>query len=783
MKPLKIKLRGAIGIKKGLLHMDEIEIDFSQFSQGLVAIIGDTGSGKSTILDNMQPYRQLVFRRGSLADHFFLKDSYRILTFEFDRKVYSAEIYIDGLTKASEAYLFEIINDTKKPLNDGKLSTYDKIVENIFGSPQLFFSSVFSGQMTFGFAKLSPGDRRKLFYELLNLNVYDQYLENAKSNLKQSEIKLAEIEGQINSIDVSEETKTELEEARTQALNGIANTEIEITKIETELDQINSAIRDAEIEIAKLEEKQNVNNEINLKRNSIKTKTSYLQIAHDKKLAKLNSDLEDTKKLISQNQKLIGRKEEIELNINGIQNLEINVQKAKDRKSEFLEKSAAIQKHFSDEMQLISQSSKEIEKNNKELAYLENQIDRNKRELENCQKQTSLINEVPCTEEIGTKCQFLKNAYESKNWISIHEENIKSLVKEYESLKEIILNESKKIDSKKQLINETYQLDSDHISINIGKINAEITEWEVTIKANSHYKQLADQLKTAEMEVKILTEKMTNISELISESKNLHEKQLEELSKESFELLAKYDSKLSEKIVECKDVLGLQVNKKEEADFNLTKQKTALESFKRNFQQTDLQIEDFKKNEEKISELNSRKSIVQNEIRDYSFLTKAFDKTGIPVLKLENSGIEITTIANELLSLFENKFRIVFETTKLKSDKKSYKESFDINIVEEDGVCEIANKSGGQQVWLETAIQSAISLVVRQQGRNIQTSFLDEKDGALDLENAYSYVEMIKKAHQMSGVHNTFIITHRTELLDFIPQQIKLADGLLSILN
>ena len=80
-------------------------------------------------------------------------------------------------------------------------------------------------------------------------------------------------------------------------------------------------------------------------------------------------------------------------------------------------------------------------------------------------------------------------------------------------------------------------------------------------------------------------------------------------------------------------------------------------------------------------------------------------------------------------------------------------------------------------------IQSAISLVVRQQGRNIQTSFLDEKDGALDMDNAFHYMEMIRRAHNMSGVHNTFIITHRTELLDFIPQQIKLADGLLSILN
>jgi DNA repair exonuclease SbcCD ATPase subunit len=191
----------------------------------------------------------------------------------------------------------------------------------------------------------------------------------------------------------------------------------------------------------------------------------------------------------------------------------------------------------------------------------------------------------------------------------------------------------------------------------------------------------------------------------------------------------------------------------------------------------------FQDNEKKVAELTSQKQHVEKEITDWTFLCKAFDKTGIPVLKLENSGVEITMIANDLLSLFENKFRIVFETTSLTKDKKKLKETFDINIVEEDGVCEISNKSGGQQVWLETAIQLAISQVSRQQGKNIETGFLDEKDGALDLNNAYAYIEMIRKAHQMSGVHNTFVITHRSELLDFIPQQVKLVDGYLELVN
>ncbi len=782
MRLLKLKLRGMIGIKKGL-GLDEIEIDFTQFQPGLIALTGKNGTGKTSVMESLHPYRCMVSRSGSLQSHFFLKDSYRMLEFEQNGNIYKAQIYIDGLTGASEAYLFEQIPHGFNPLNDGKLTTYDYEIEKLLGSQELFFNSVFSGQKSKGIAELKPADRRKLFYELLNLNIYDQYLENAKSNLKQSEIKLAGIESQINSLDVSEETKNELEEARVQALDGIADAEISISKVEEEIKQIDSAIRDAEIEIAKLEEKQKANDEISIKRNAIKKKSDELQTTFDKKLLKLNSDLQDSKKLILNYENLLSRKDEIDLNVTRIQNLEANIQNAKNLKTEFLEKDGKLQKFYSDETQKISQMSKELDSSIRGLDNIENLITNNVGELENCNKQSSLISEVPCTEEVGFQCQFLKNAYDSKKMIGAHQENILTLQKEFDSLKNEIEKETKIIDSKKQLLDESYQLDSKHISDHLEKINSDLKEWEASIDPIVHYKELAEQLKTAETEVKVLNEKITNISAQIEDSRISHEKQLEELSKESFELLAKFDSNISEKIDECNDVLHDKEIDKDDANIVLASFKNSLDTFKRNLQQTEIQIDELKKNEEKLADLYLKKSSVQNEIKDWTFLTKAFDKTGIPVLKLENSGIEITTIANELLSLFENKFRIVFETTKLKADKKNYKESFDINIVEEDGVCEISNKSGGQQVWLETAIQSAISLVVRQQGRNIQTSFLDEKDGALDLENAYSYVEMIRKAHQMSGVHNTFIITHRTELLDFIPQQIKLADGLLTILN
>jgi DNA repair exonuclease SbcCD nuclease subunit len=105
----KLVLRGAIGIQKGQ-GKDQIEIDFSDYDDGLIALVGVNGAGKTTLIENMHPFPQMLTRSGKLADHFYLRDSFRDLYF-IDKKdgvEYRAFIQIDGVNKAgaSEYYLY-----------------------------------------------------------------------------------------------------------------------------------------------------------------------------------------------------------------------------------------------------------------------------------------------------------------------------------------------------------------------------------------------------------------------------------------------------------------------------------------------------------------------------------------------------------------------------------------------------------------------------------------------------------------------------------------------------
>jgi exonuclease SbcC len=782
MKLLNLKLRGSIGVKKGL-GLDQIEIDFTQFASGLVAITGRNGSGKTSILEQLHPYRCLVSREGSLTSHFFLKDSHRILKFEQDDKVYEAKILIDALTGGSEAYL--ICNDI--PLNDGKLTTFDIEIEKVLGTQELFFNSVFSGQKSKGISELKPADRRKLFYELLNLNSYEVYLENAKNQLKLKENKLAEIEGEIKALQQDQTSIDILEEQRKDKLNYQAQLITEISDLESSIEGANEVIRETEVKIQIAHQKILGNEQIQKELKEIEKQIWSTTELNNNKIARYQGDIEDQKKLLERYKKLSTpeAKEKIEKALEDKKQHQIKLDELKNQVSALDKGYADFQKEYSVMIKGLGSIEKNLSQANTQYAVVQGNLSNLHKSIEDSVTNIGLIDKVPCNESTGKSCQFLSNAYAAKKNLDFFKTEDNRLLNELKSVTagkegfEKILNEQKKA------ADEYLQKNEDSYNKSIVPLKAKIKMIEDGIaKLNQHnYEKLLDELKEADNQIKLCEQSISGHEKLIAETKLSFEQNLASLKKQVEDLNHKYDKIVLVRIEELNADLLIHKQKLTGLNQQLQSSRARIDEAKQDVAKLEQLIETMTKNEERITKLNESKSKVESEIKDWNFLVKAFDKTGIPVLKLENSGIEITSVANDLLSIFENKFRIVFETTKLKADKKSYKESFDINIVEEDGVCEISNKSGGQQVWLETAIQLAISLVVRNQGRNIQTAFLDEKDGALDLDNAYSYIEMLRKAHQMSGVHNTFIITHRPELLDFIPQQVKLRDGILEVVN
>ena len=165
MQPLALALtlKGFHGIRDGL-GLDEITLDLERSADGaeLIAIAGANGSGKTTVMDSLTPFIGLPSRAAtagpggfSYYDHVYLPESIKDLTWAHEGRSYRSQIVIrlNGRRK-TEAYL-HVLDDAGRwqPVRlddgtvcDGRVETYTRCVEDICGSAETFFTSVFSAQ-------------------------------------------------------------------------------------------------------------------------------------------------------------------------------------------------------------------------------------------------------------------------------------------------------------------------------------------------------------------------------------------------------------------------------------------------------------------------------------------------------------------------------------------------------------------------------------------------------------------------------------------------------------
>ncbi|MCK5615055.1 hypothetical protein KAR91_75025 [Candidatus Pacearchaeota archaeon] len=207
----KVRLRGFKGIKKGL-GVDEIEIDLSGL-KGLVALSGDNGAGKTTFLENCQPFRVMPSKKSPLYHQVFLRDSYRDLSFRFEDDHYRTLVKIDSYSEKSEGFIWK--ND--HPEVDGKVTNYDNYLTNLLGSQNLFFNSIFCAQKAKKISGLTTGKLKELFSEFLRL--YELVAHEATSNqcTKVLNALIIGIDKEIDSLLYRSKNRAELERELTEA--------------------------------------------------------------------------------------------------------------------------------------------------------------------------------------------------------------------------------------------------------------------------------------------------------------------------------------------------------------------------------------------------------------------------------------------------------------------------------------------------------------------------------------------------------------------------------------
>lgn len=751
MKLLSLTLRGAWGVFEGI-GKDEVTVDFTRFSSGLIALVGGNGSGKTTLLENLHPYRRLASREGSLAKHFRIRDSRRDLTFEIGGVTYRSLIIIDAQTAKQEAYLYR----EGVPVNDGKTSTYDIAVEQLLGSDELYFRSIFAAQNAESITSLTAGKRKALFMELLGLDRYARYEEAAKTLASGVEIETAKVQEQVlrsrgelsirDTVTTNLRTATEERdtlEVKVAECSGELNTrsaEVDALMVRiTEQNALRPGIIALEHDIEVLAEKQT----------ALGSTWKAASATTAKKAKEITSEIERAEGVLA-------HEKDIRAKLAELATLRIQEEAWKVKLEA---RNVVVEAERTAHNRFVALSGKHAV----EMSQAQNRVRTAETIVTNLKTTAELSLRVPCAELPGVpeRCELLSVALGARGRIGAAEFDLALC---QQALAELALQEpTNGEDFTAQITAVGYDAE------NHNRVRESIT---AIVKAR--WEALAGEL---DVTAAVLGEKRKALTDLEERSKEEEARYAGE-NHELHEQITLKKQELANRELACDETLVDQYgNAKRKCDLLASRLRALTEGqadARASIAQAERRLAELANVEAQLSVLEVKETSLRTHGERLRFIVSACSKDGIPALELDAAGPAVSRIANELLtSTFGSRYQISFETTRESSDGKKQIETFEIRVYGADGEKHIEDLSGGQRVWIEKAIQEAISIYLSEKsGREYMTSYSDEYDGALDPDNKQHFLEMLRESFRLGRRHHALVITQTPEIWEQIQQKL-----------
>jgi len=735
MIPKRLLLRNAIGIKRGI-GKDEIEIDFTKFNSGIVGIFGVTGSGKTTLIENMTPYRKLATREGSLYTHFY------------DQGLKEFEFSISG-----ETYLSRIIIDTERKkmiptlIHNGvaltdKIDEYDKYISNILGDFDMFINSVFNPQNSTGIIDMRDAERKSLFMSLFNITIYDdQYIPYIKDRLSSLDNRIGSArliqEEMEKDVDILSSYKVDSETMKKTLPDLKAEVDSSHRELATLIDKINKISND----ISKSETEDTLLRTLNKELNSI-----YLDIGQLTKDA--STQAEDVETMIASNEK------DLTSTTENVQKLSKDI----DRGAKILQNKAEIAEK-TQELAKLEKKLAESAENRKILINKEGDLRVLNNEVLRDEKASKIIRdeEVPC---IGSKfdslCPLLGGARIALDGLV---EKVKS--------RDALEKEVKKL-------NDKYDLD---------KI---ISGIESIKKEGWH--NLATEVEYFEKEIKNLSLSLVKEDSHLSKCVQIRESLRVKLSgiegkiKKKIDVKKEREKKLELEIEEHRKKSNVDDMTKElnNLKFMQDKYENSINAARHALSTTETKIEEFDK---QIVLLNRKEKSVADKKTEIKKWLKHFEEwkiaekacKEIPIFMLENLALVVTDKANSLLKNRLNNDISVRIVTTLPKATKGYKDVFKVTVFIDGEEILASNLSGGQKAIIDASLRMAVEATLSETSSIRQESlFWDESDKAWDNNTVFMFFEMLETAKDWGKKEYVFLISHRSAIQNNVDQKINM---------
>lgn len=803
MTPLKLTLKNFEGIRSAM-GKDEYVLDLQDLTEEdqVVSFLAGNGGGKTTIMDNLHPYRIMPSHAKSYSpggfsyyDHIGLGEALKELFWEYREQVYRStlEFKVTEKTRTCNAYLhlasgddWEIAKHPDGTTSDGKGKTYDKCLEEIIGSPELYFTTVFSAQQKKPISTYLNSEIKQFMAELLDLEWLSKLSDDAKEvaekltkALEEYEKSTQYIESELLrssniSIDINKKSGLilKLEEEMYAQDTNLVDLNKKLGAVEAILKSniVVSARREAiDGKLRKLitsVEKQTA--VLGLERNGLKQKIYSARVDFGDKKVALEKEIADFAGQKLKMESFLGEEDEMIL----AQVVALALAK------ELVEKKSACD--YADELQ---------NKNDKLQILFMNQLADVKasqykydllfKEKETLDKKVNFMVDVPCLEtEYPGQCPLLKDSMAAKGELETLSDKIKASLK--------ILNENE-----------------DALNIINDKINDLNYNKFLYVKIKKEYKDLetekAEALKKAEG-INDIKMNQANLELAVEREKDSREKlkQAEEYSKKNINALSEQleysnsaldklnteyksdrdelESERSECVYEDCSSEQIELSIKMTGDL-IAEQKIELGSLERDITTLKTQnarVDELKQN---LLALNSKIEKLKTEISQWNVTAKSLGKDGIIALSIDDAGPSISVIANDiLLECYGPRFTLMIETQS-STNKGKLKETFEIIVFDSktDTKKSIKLMSVGEKTWILDALVRAIAIYrANQSDKGAECLFSDEADGALDPERKRMFMKMKKSVLKIGGYRREFFISHTPELQHLADHVIKI---------
>lgn len=810
MRPTFLRLKGAIGIKRGM-GLDEISLDLQDLN-GLIALAGENGKGKSTILENLHPYRTLFSRNGSLNQHFYRRDSEKEFCFVHEGHEYKTLLKIDAESERGEAFIWK---DGVSQV-DGKRTSYDRYIEGLLGSQHLFSSSVFCAQDSRKLTDLRTGELRELFAEFLRLDKLQGWEATAKQCINVLDAQKSQIDRRIGDLgDIEQQISEKQDEMRC-----ISDSIIELTgAYNQENDALGERLTEindlkAKIAAAQETEKRRIDAATILDNLQCELKKLYEAKAADAEYfsgrqAVINGDLKACTEILAQKESILQAEHQIKVKEADL----VNIRKEIDEINENIKlkneiSSAAFrgitdaQKEKEDLANLpeFKDAAEELRLLGVAKTNAQNVLDRL-----NANQSTALIKQqiAQCEEKMkdldardpecqSVTCSFIVGALEAKDKVDILKKTLAGLVADMEAKKHAAEAAIQDADAKIATAGEKHERLRKIIQGRIDEINTYITEKEECIcTANGALDDLRRQLSGKKDAEWICIDEIESRRKLAAKAPEIAaaeakagelQKQIGEVSALAADTYADHDQKIEDKRAQAEKQRGLidEIGATDTVTLQTKAAGLAIEisAIQTAIAEDQQKIDDRKgmvaAHQAKIAAMQASRDEIEairkdadrlgSEMSEWTYLRDACSKTGLQALEIDGVCPHIQHDANNLLFLtFGANYSIRIETY----DEIDQREVFRIWVIREDGSETILdNLSGGQKVWLLKALRLALTLLSKQKsGRNFQSAFADEEDGGLSVENAKAFVDLYRSFMSAGGFESFYYITHKPECL------------------